>query len=341
MAQHYLLSAKARTFSLKQIFRMSEDEARKVFQELRWQDNNGKPVCPHCDNPNKHYWISTRKRWKCAVCRRTFSVTSGTVFAYHKLPLQDYLAAIAIYTNGAKGVPALKMSRDLDVQYKTAFVLVHKIRESLFKQQNKGMLEDEVEIDGAYFGGKPRHENEAKDRKDQRAILRQKKRCVVVMRQRGTQKHQGAIKTKTFMLREETFDIHYLAKKHLKSDTKIFTDEGSAYRNMPFKNVYHVSHGEMYSGGNGLHNNQAESYFARLRRSHFVVHHKMSNLYLSNYASEMAYREDTRRKDNEWIFKDIARISIQSPTSEEWCGYWQGNHRVGEWSDGMQLELGF
>ena len=60
-----------------------------------------------------------------------FSVTSGTIFASRKLPIRDYLLAIAIFVNGAKGHSALQLSRDLDCQYKTAFVLAHKLREAM------------------------------------------------------------------------------------------------------------------------------------------------------------------------------------------------------------------
>ena len=63
--------------------------------------------------------------------RHQFSVTSGTIFASRKLPIRDYLAAIAIFMNAVKGISALQLGRDLDVQYKTAFVMAHKIREAL------------------------------------------------------------------------------------------------------------------------------------------------------------------------------------------------------------------
>jgi len=131
MGQHFLLRASSRTLSLKQIFRMTDAEARELFQTLRWKDNDGQPVCPRCDNTEKHYQMKTRNLWKCAERAKQFRDTSGTVFAYHKLPLQDCLTAIAIFTNGAKGVSALQISRDLNVQYKTAFVMLHKVRESV------------------------------------------------------------------------------------------------------------------------------------------------------------------------------------------------------------------
>ena len=80
------------------------------------------------------YAYKTRTLWKCKACSHQFSVTSGTIFASRKLPVRDYLLAIAIFVNGAKGHSALQLSRDLDCQYKTAFVLAHKIREAMARR---------------------------------------------------------------------------------------------------------------------------------------------------------------------------------------------------------------
>lgn len=130
MSQHFLLSAKARTLSMRRVFEMNDEQAFKVFKKVRWGD--GKEVaCPQCGVIRDHYFIASRKQWRCKDCSHTFSVTSSTIFAFHKLPLKIYLAAIAIFTNAVKGISALQLRRDLDVQYKTAFVLAHKIRESL------------------------------------------------------------------------------------------------------------------------------------------------------------------------------------------------------------------
>ncbi len=87
---------------------------------VRWFETKGKPVYPCCGSSGKIYFITSRKQFKCKECASFFSVTSGTVFHGHKLPLQTILAAIAIFVNAAKGISALQLSRDLDVQYKTA-----------------------------------------------------------------------------------------------------------------------------------------------------------------------------------------------------------------------------
>jgi len=65
------------------------------------------------------------------ACQKDFSITSGTLFASHKLPLRAYLGAIAIFCNEVKGKSMLAMSRDLGISYKAAFVLCHKMREAM------------------------------------------------------------------------------------------------------------------------------------------------------------------------------------------------------------------
>ena len=88
--------------------------------------------------------------------RKDFSLTSGALFAFHKLPLRTYLATIVIFCNEVKGKSALALSRDLGVQYKTAFVLAHKLREAMASEImgiHLGGVGKTVEIDGGYFGG--------------------------------------------------------------------------------------------------------------------------------------------------------------------------------------------
>jgi len=162
MAQHFLLSAKARTLFLKSIYAAGEITAYETFRKIRWHQTEGKPVCPHS------YAIPSRRKFKCAACYHQFSVTSGTIFASRKMAFVDRLAAVCIVVNAAKTLSALQLSRDLDCQPKTAFVLPHKIGEALTSEVTDETLDGEVEVDGAYFGGHIRPENHKEDRRDRR-----------------------------------------------------------------------------------------------------------------------------------------------------------------------------
>lgn len=98
MASHFLLSAAARTLSLKAIYKGGEDAAYQTFKRLRWPETDGEPVCPGCGCLD-HYDISTRRRFKCAGCGKQSSVTSGAILASHKLAFSDLCAAVAIFVN--------------------------------------------------------------------------------------------------------------------------------------------------------------------------------------------------------------------------------------------------
>ena len=152
MPQHFLLSKAARTLSLSKVARMSDSEAFDAFRMIRWASTEGEAVCPHCGCLGA-YFLKGRGIWRCKCCVRQFSLTSGTLFASRKLPIVTYLLAVAIFVNGAKGHSALQMSRDLDCQYKSAYVLCHKLREAMATETAETQLDGEVEVDGAYFGG--------------------------------------------------------------------------------------------------------------------------------------------------------------------------------------------
>lgn len=149
MAQHFLLSAASRTLSLRATYKAGEEAA----YQMRWSDTDGEAVCPQCQH-DEAYKITTRRKFKCKACGHQFSVTSGTIFASRKMDFVELLAAICITVNASKGLSMVQLSRDLDCQYKTAFVLAHKLREAMAQEVQTGeVLDGHVEIDGAYFGG--------------------------------------------------------------------------------------------------------------------------------------------------------------------------------------------
>jgi transposase-like protein len=185
-----LLSAAARTLSLAQIMRMTDDEARDTFKRVRWSANGGEPFCPHCGCLMVYTLAEAPPRWKCGGCRRKFSLTSQTLFHSRKLPVRDYLAVIALFVNGVKGTSALQISRDLNINPKSSFVFLHKLREAMGSTIGNADIGGDgktAEIDGAYFGGHIKQENRKEDRKDRRLAEEQtgKRQVVVVVRERG------------------------------------------------------------------------------------------------------------------------------------------------------------
>lgn len=314
MAQHFLLSAQSRTLSLKAIYAGGEDKAYATFRKLRWPQTDGEAVCPHCGGCDA-YEITTRRRFKCSACGKQFSVTSGTILASRKMSFVDLLAALCIIANAAKGISALQLSRDLDCQHKTAFVLAHKIRESLAAETAAHALNGEVEIDGAYFGGHIRPANEAEARVDRRLAQHQtgKRRVVVVLRQR-----QG--RTRTFVARHEQEGVD-IAKRVVDRTAIMHADEASHWDALHKGwQVHRINHTEAYCT-EGACTNWAESYFSRLRRMVQGQHHYVSPQYLHQYAAHAAWLEDHRRDDNGQLVQRALGLALNHKVSRNWKGY--------------------
>src|SRR6202167_3989907 len=173
MAQHFLLSSQAKSLSLASVFTMKDADTEMTFRRIRWADTNGEPVCCHCGGVDSYDCRRLRgaPRSRCRACKKDFTIPSGTLFASHKLPLRCYLAAIAIFCNEVKGKSALAISRDLGLSYKTAFVLLHKLREAMSEEMKGRVIGGEgkeAEIDGGYFGGYVKPANLKEKRVDRR-----------------------------------------------------------------------------------------------------------------------------------------------------------------------------
>lgn len=316
MAQHFLLSAQARTLSLREIYKGGEGAAYETFCKLRWPETGGEPVCPRCGSVEA-YTISTRRKHKCKDCHHQYSVTSGTIFASRKMAFTDLLAAMCIVANAAKGISALQLARDLDCQHKTAFVLAHKIREALASETNGIKLSGEVEIDGMYTGGHIRPANLKENRVDRRLAKYQtgKRRVVVALRQRGG-------RTLPFVVRNEADGVFY-ANQFATPCARIHADEASHWDVLHERfSVGRINHSEAYSL-DGVCTNQVESYFSRLRRMVQGQHHHVSPRYLSAYAHQAAWLEDHRRMSNGALTFRALGLALNHPASRTWRGYWQ------------------
>src|SRR5690348_6350296 len=260
MAQHFLLSAAARSLSAAKIMRMSDRGVENVFRRLRWPDTDGRPVCPGCGCTICYACprSAAHPRWRCKACHGDFSITSGTLFAWHKLPLRTYLLAVAAFCNEVKGKSMLAFARELDVQYKTAFVLAHKLREAMASSMKALRLGGEgrvAEIDGAYFGGHVRPENMATDRMDRRLAENQsgKRQVVVVMRERD-----GRTLPQVCSAEEAAVPA---IRQRINQGTLVHADESPAWNQLHARfAMRRINHQHGYSV-EGACTNGAESYF--------------------------------------------------------------------------------
>jgi len=305
----FLLTAATRTLKLKDVYKMGEQKAWEQFVAIRFAANDGEAYCPECGTVEP-YFITTRRKWKCRACSKQFSVTSGTIFASRKLEFTDILAAIALFINAAKGISALQMARDLDVQHKTAWVMCHKLREAMALEGKNSPLTGDVEIDGCYVGGHVRPEKRKEDRKDRR-------RVVVAMRERGG-------RTMTFVEDREADGVAHAIERVAPGSTMHADEAGHWDALHGYFDTLRINHSEQYSDlHNGACTIQAESFFSRLRKMIGGQHHHVSPQYLHQYATHSAWIEDNRRKDNKALWEKLTGAALDAPVSRNWAGYWQ------------------
>ena len=228
--------------------------------------------------------------------------------------------AIAIFCNEVKGKSALALSRDLDVQYKTAFVLAHKPREALaseMKGAHVGGAGKVAEVDGGIFWGYVRPANYAENRRDRRLAINQngKRRVVVVIRERDG-------RTLTQVFKSELASTTFI-RSRVAHGTELMADESNAWNGLHASfAMKRINHEFAYSDA-GACTNGAEEFFSRLRRAEIGHHHHIANVYLGRYASESAWRDDHRRMANGEQFRSIIALVAKNKPSVDFCGYWQ------------------
>ena len=335
VGQHFLLSKAARTLPLARVFRMNEAQAYSAFRKSRWPD--GKPWCPHCGCEGAYEYaprkvvakdgtvrparaFSNRFRCKHEGCRQDFSVTTGTILAHRKLSFRTLLQAVALSTQSVKGKAALQLSRELSVQYKTAWVLSHKLREAVAAERTAMTLDGTVEMDGMYVGGTPRPANKREDRVDNRKLANPKKQCVMALRQR-----QGRILA-TVVPGEQRAPAWDLVRRHVRGPAELVADEAPGYDDLvALFPLTRNNHGHAYVVAPGSSTNQAESFFSRIRRSFHGVHHRAAGTYLDWYVADLAHREDMRRMPMKELAGRYLGAALAHPPSRNIAGYWQGN----------------
>ncbi len=267
------------------------DKARTLLESLRWPDG---PVCPHCKNDGKAKSIytitpkstsSTRKGvYKCGACRKQFTVTVGTIFEDSHIPIGKWLMAIFLLCSSKKGMSAHQLHRMLDITYKSAWFMAHRIRYAMGEGPLAELLKGTVEIDETFVGGKGDHKTKY-DRKTPLVALVQRK---------------GKVRTKV---------VASVTQKNLRSclaecmakDTVINTDQAGVYIGLHkhFKRHDVVNHSEFEyarknEDGSVAHVNTAESFFSLLKRGVMGSFHHVSREHLHRYADEFSFRWNNR-----------------------------------------------
>lgn len=296
-----------------------EDKAREYLEALRW---NGEPVCPHCGSVGKHYSItgkSARKGlWKCADCREQFTVTVGTVFERSKIKLHIWLQAVHLVCASKNGMSSMELHRLLGVTQKTAWFMLHRIREAM-KPDNGGLMgsgSGTVEADETYWGNSKRSKA-ARNYKGRGYAHKEK---IVSLVERGGNVrsfHVQSVTAKT---------LKPILLSQIAKDAHLMTDEASMYtvvgREFASHSIVTHSAGE-YARGN-THTNTIEGFFSRLKRGLTGTYHHVGSQHLGRYATEFDFRYNTRKgTDTERLMALLSGISGKRLTYRQPQASWQ------------------
>jgi hypothetical protein len=208
----------------------------------------------------------------------------------------------------------------LNVSYKCAFVLLHKLREAMAEEMRGRVVGGEgkvAEIDGGYFGGYVKPANEKAHRRDRRLAQNQtgKRKVVVVIRERGGNSVPAVFASESA--------AGSFIRARIAKGTVVNADEASSWDSLHDRfEMRRIDHSQAYSF-DGACTNQAEEYFSRLRRAEIGIHHHIAGAYLLRYAQESSWREDNRRVSNGDQVNRVTALALKRGKSVDFTGYWQ------------------
>lgn len=290
-----------------------EDKAREYLEKMRWPDGT---ICPHCGLLGEAYKITvkektfeeiklTKKRirkprkglWKCAGCKKQFTVTVGTIFEDSHIPLHKWLLASHLMSSSKKGISAHQLMRNLGLgSYKTAWFLAHRIRYAMTGEPPKKM-QGIVECDETYIGGKRRrHQSHAikqGERKQDQPGPVADKQAVFSVVQRGGRVYSRHIERVTSENLKAVLDQVVEADAHLMTDTGALRGIGKERKHSLVN--HKADEYVRYEEGVCVTTNTVEGYFAILKRGINGVYHHVGKNHLHRYLSEFDFRYNERQ----------------------------------------------
>jgi transposase-like protein len=265
-------------------------KAREWLELLLWPDGH---VCGYCGVVNESTPLTGRDGYyQCNVreCRKQFTVMVGTVFERSHIPLNKWLMAAFLLCASKKGISAHQMHRMLGITYKSAWFMMHRLREAMRagKFPTMGGEGKHIEADETYVGGKEK--NKHRNKRNKRNIGGQGKEIVFSLVERG-----GAVRSQHVPeVSGETLRAILVSQVDRKSF--LMTDDAGQYRHMgkEFDGHEVVNHGDGEYVRGDAHTNTIEGYFSILKRGIVGTYHHVSQQHLKRYLAEFDFRYNER-----------------------------------------------
>ncbi len=260
-----------------------EEAARAYLEALRWPSG---PVCAHCGTVNKAYATKRPGKYRCATkeCRKDFTVKVGTVFEASHIPLHKWLLAAYLLCSSKKGMSSHQLMRTLEVTYKTAWFMTHRIREAMRTGAFSplGGSGQVIEADETYIGRKAG------------AVVRRgygHKRAVVTLVERNGE-------ARSFHVDRATIEnVTPIVRKNVSRESRLMTDESALYTKLgaEFKGGHDFtthSAGEYVRGE--THTNTVEGFFSIFKRGFKGIYQHCGEDHLHRYLAEYDFRYNNR-----------------------------------------------
>lgn len=276
----------------------SDDKTCREYLELiRW---NGSLGCAYADcKHDEVYRYSDGKRYKCAKCKRQYSVRVGTIFEDSKISLQKWYAAIYLVTSHKKGISSHQLGRDISVTQKTAWFLLHRIRKTLGLPHTE-KLSGVIEADETFIGGEEK--NKHKNRKTAGTQGRSTKTKTPVV---GVISRGGELRAKQI---EDTrgYNLRQFIIKNVEFGSDLHTDEWHGYRHLRalFQHQFVRHNDNEYVNGNS-HCNTLEGFWSLFKRGVNGIYHSVSKKHLQQYIDEFVFRYNTRKMTEDFRFDSM------------------------------------
>ena len=237
--------------------------------------------------------IRTRQLWQCKECRKQFSVKVGTIFEDSPLALGRWLTAYWMLTNCRNGISSCELARSIGVTQKTAWFMLHRIRETM---KDGSKLSGTVEADETFIGGKVHNKHASR----RRSVNGSAGKTIVS----GAVERGGRARAKVIDgMNARTMRGAVL--EHVEQGSTLYTDEATPYK--PFNKIYDhdsVNHSkEEYVRGE-VHTNTIENYWSLVKRMLKGTYIHVQPFHLDRYLTEQSLRYNVRKE------KEDIRLSI-------------------------------
>lgn len=255
------------------------------LEQQRWGKN---PICPHCGSKEVY---KTNRGFKCKKCTKKFTITVGTVFENSKIKLNIWFAAIYLCTAHKKGISSLQLHRDLGVTQKTAWFMLHRVREMLRKKQST-LLQGTIQADETFVGGKNKNRHADKKIEGSQGRSVKDKTPVLGLVNNGIVNTEVIPDTKAKTLKP-------IIENMVEKGAIVVTDDWDSYNGLSIDyNHQIIKHKEGKYMNGEFHTNSIEGFWSLLKRGIFGIYHYASPQHLKRYCDEFSYRYNTRKIDD-------------------------------------------